>query len=440
MKMLEKIRTTERLIVEKSRGLIDWLSVLCLTSLPVFFVIKTPIKKFFYLLLFLMAMFYWVSCKNYRQLYKDMRWVVLIFLTYFPYSLASIWINDLSVKHADNAVHFLFFAVIAVCFGQARLKKIFWYGLSCAAIVAAMVAFYQKFHLGMARPHGAYGANELGLSGAIKFGMVAVIFTLLALQASLHSGFSSKARGFHGFAAFVGVAGCLVIGSRGPWIALLIVSVCLLIPKIKSLSTKNPVAVGAVTFILGTVLVLGFREPVFSRLDSTWIEIQAIRGGNWNTSIGVRLEMWKSAMEMFMENPYFGVGINQFANALDVMIADGKAPAYLGIFYQTHNEYFQYLATGGLIGFTYLFLLFFLPFFYFAKSLMKANRLKDDPLPAVGGLVVVICFSIFSLTDNVFDRQMTNSLYAFLVLGFSCLTARENEKYKGKKQVRGQDE
>ncbi len=438
--MVENLRVSESFIGEKSRSRIDGVSVFCLTALPIFFVVQTPIKKYLYILLFLTSIFYWITSKNYREPYKDIKWIALIFILYFPYSLASIWINDLSIKPADNAVHFLFFVIIAISFGQARLKKIFWYGLSCAAIVAAMVAFYQKFHLGMARPHGVYGVNELGLSGAIKFGMVAVVFTLLALQASLHAGFSSRVRCFHGFSAFVGLAGCLVIGSRGPWIALLIVAVCLLIPKVRSLSHQKPVIVAAVIFALGAVLIFGFRDLVFLRLDSTWIEIQSIRKGNWNTSIGVRLEMWKAAIEMFMENPYFGVGINQFGKALDIMVADGKAPEHLGIFYQTHNEYFQALATGGLIGFTYLILLFFLPFIYFLKSFIAINKLKNDSLPAVGGLVVVICFLIFSLTDNIFDRQMTNSLFAFLILGFSFLTAREKVDYNGRKEHKVQSE
>jgi O-antigen ligase len=268
-----------------------------------------------------------------------------------------------------------------------------------------------------------YGINEeLGLSAAIKFGMVTVIFSLLALVIALDDRTPIKARCLHACAFLVGFAGCHAIGSRGPWLVMVLVGFGIFIinaPRQYGKTRWLTLFLGLLSVVL---VALVFHTKIHHFISSISAELMAIDNGNFNTSSGHRIEMWKAALAMFIANPFFGVGMNQFGNHLQQMIASAQAPQFLVHYGQTHNEYFQALATGGIVGFAYLLWLFVAPLFFFIRHLAHRRKIGNDSLAPLGGLVTILAFALFSITDNIFDRQMTTSLFAFLVLGFVVMT------------------
>lgn len=394
-----------------------------LSLLPLTFVFPSHLTALPYVVLLMVATHALFSHAGARRRYAAFAPVALAFGMYFPYSLASIWLQHGTLKAADNGLHFLFFLVIAICFAELRSQRLFWRGLSAAAWATCALALYQRFGLHIDRPYGMYGINALRLSGSIKFGMVATVFTLLALLVALDRRIAVPDRVWHGSAALAGYAGCLAIGSRGPLLALLIISMGLAAGKISRLHKKQR---GRATLaaLLGAVLLAAlFHTEIAELITLTGADISTMRSGNLETSIGQRLVMWKAALTMFAAHPWFGVGMNQFGNHLHALIAAGQAPAYVAVFGHTHNEYLEALATGGIVGLAYLLWLFGAPLAFFLRHL--AQRPADgDPIAALGGLITVLCFAFFAIGDNIFDRQMTTSLFAFLTLGFAVMTAR----------------
>lgn len=400
--------------------------ILCaLSLLPVVFVFPSQLKTVLYVVLLAAAIYLLCTSAEARQTYGLFRPIALALGLYLPYSLVSIWLQHGLIKTADNGAHFLFFLVIAVCFQKLRWQRMFWYGISAAAFAAGALAMYQRFGLDIERPYGMYGINQMGLSGAIKFGMVTTVFSLLALLAALDKKTPMRIRLWHAGAALAGFAGCQVIGSRGPWLALAIIGTGMMIAKMVNLSGRRRWLAVFATLSCSLLLIVLFYHQLYIRLFSTVTELSAMHDGNLNSSIGARVEMSKAAMTMFIDHPFFGVGMNQFGIYLRHLIAAGQAPQFISIYDHPHNEYLEALATGGIVGIAYLLWLFGAPFTYFLRHFARRQSDGLNTLAPLGGLITVLSFALFAAGDNIFDRQMTASLFAFLILGFAVITAHK---------------
>jgi O-antigen ligase len=405
-----------------SKRHIDFIALWSLTLIPVSLVFSPRVKPLIYLAAFMVAIYLLIKFPEKRKVYSEFRLVAYAFAFMLPYTFVSVWLHGRMLDGVDNALHFLLFLVIAACFQQLPSARIFWCGISAAAFGAGALAIYQKFGLHIDRPYGMYGISKIGLSGAIKFGMVTTVFSLLALIGALDKEAPLKFRVWHVIGAITGIAGCQVIGSRGPWIIMLLLSLGIVIGKLLYANRKQRWIIIAVS-ILVAVLLLAFFYPYLSNtLDVTFREAQAIESGDNTTSLGHRIELWKASIAMFLSHPLFGVGMQQFRFQLEGMIAAGQAPRSIAVFGHAHNEYLEFLANGGLFGFSYLLVLYGAPVVFFLRQLrIRIFRRQNATVP-LAGLVTVLSFALFSFGDNIFDRQMTNSLFAFLTLGLAVLS------------------
>ncbi|WP_334190707.1 O-antigen ligase family protein [Noviherbaspirillum sp.] len=389
------------------------------------------LKSILYAVLLLVALLLLASRHEARASYRAILPIVVALGLYLPYSLLSIWLHQGMVKSADNGVHFLYFVIIAVCFLELDPRRLFWFGISAAAIGAGVLALYQRFELGLPRPYGMYGVSEIGLSGAIKFAMVTTLFSLLALSAALNRGNPTRERLCHGAAALVGFAGCQVIASRGPWLVFVLVACGMGIVYLLKLD-KRRMGIALLTALISAAFVVGvFYAELHERVSLTVNEISSLQNGDLNTSLGARIAMWKAALAIFSTHPFLGIGLNKFGVHLNEMIAAGQAPAFVAVFGHTHNEYLEALVTGGIIGLAYLLWLLGAPLVFFVRRLMRFHAAGVNVAAPAGGLITVICFALFALSDNIFDRQMTTSLYAFLILGFAVMAMQDVRSHAG---------
>jgi O-antigen ligase len=423
LKNVDSHRLLPKIFMQVTRDrFFEFVAVWALSLVPVILVFPSHIKAITYLALLLCAIYLLYTNAEVRKTYSAFKSTALAFALYLPYSLASIWLQNGSWPAADNGMHFLFFVVIAVCFHKLGSKQLFWAGIGAAAFGAGALALYQRFGLHIERPYGLYGFREIG-SGAIKFAMVATVFSLLALVAALDKHMPAKTRLWCGIAALIGFAGCQVIGSRGPWLTLVVIGIGITMRSIFQLDGRRRKLAVILALVLSTILLSSFHAQLHHLLILTSNEIASIRSGNFNTSIGHRIEMWRAAIIMFVEHPFFGIGMDQFGEHLHEMANSGRVAKFVGVYNAAHNEYLHALATGGIVGLVYLLWLFGAPLVFFLQELVARNAKGEETILPVSGLIIVASFALFSTTDTIFDRQMTTSLFAFLTLGFAVMTA-----------------
>ena len=83
------------------------------------------------------------------------------------------------------------------------------------------------------------------------------------------------------------------------------------------------------------------------RMQQGLSDLENYQSGHLNTSWGIRLELWKFAIEAFLINPLYGWG----AKAFDAITATGvifSVPSFKAQHF--HSDFFNTLASGGIIG------------------------------------------------------------------------------------------
>ncbi|ACZ12826.1 O-antigen ligase family protein [Sulfurospirillum deleyianum] len=91
------------------------------------------------------------------------------------------------------------------------------------------------------------------------------------------------------------------------------------------------------------------------RIDTIFVDVQKMKQGVWNTSIGLRLSYWLLAKEIVLEHPLLGVGYGDYKLAVEEALQkndfgiEAKAKAFL-ITNDLHSQYLMVVVQGGLIG------------------------------------------------------------------------------------------
>lgn len=396
---------------------------LLLAALPVFAVVRVSgvWVCFFAIIisynLFLTTENRYLQVVKAHYLTKPNNYLLSVYLAYFVFSLGSVLLLNSSLNSIDNACIFL--AWLAISPIMAILipnSRVFGYGCLSAVVIALAIAMNQFYLLDIRRPYGMYGGGSSG-TGAIKFGDVSLLLGILSFIFLSEN----QLEKLGALGAFIGFIVCLYTGARGGLFALLLgVLVWFFYFKNNRLSLRVAVS-GILLSVAGFFIIDAImNNALLTRIHETSVEFFSLFNKELDTSIGIRLQLWKAALIMFKNHPVVGVGLNNFDSALMVLNKDHLVSDAAAKYTHAHNEYLCSLATGGIIGFVLTCLLFVIPILWFKKDYQQNAWAKS-------GFWGVLLMSFFALTDCMFDRRMTVMLFAILVA--LCMAGNISQKH-----------
>jgi O-antigen ligase len=355
----------------------------------------------------------------YVRHFRTIAYILVGFVGYFLISLFRMQIFGQELKTLDGPSRLLFgLSCIGFVIYFKPSKRWFCWGLCLGAIGAGVLALVQRLVFGIDRVAGF-------THHPISFGDLALAMGLMALcTLSVFRG--TRWIALPWLALMAGMLASILSGSRGGWLALPIVAWPLLH---YGRALYGKAIVWSFGFCLG-LMVLAYVVPatgVAFRLAEAMSDVQGyIQNNDATTSVGIRLELWKASWLMFSEHPLIGVGRDQFDNALQQLAAQGALQISPALSYSSsHNDMLHFLATGGLLDFSCLLLMYGAPAMFFVRILQQPPDSRQ--ISALMGLVLVLCFIAFSLTDVMFWLMMPKVFYVMMtsvLIGF-CLTAQE---------------
>ena len=283
-------------------------------------------------------------------------------------------------------------------FGMSR--NILFIGAIGGAIAAGSLGYYQKYVIGL------NVAN--GFTHKIPFGDISLMLGMFSL-AALIPGKNWKAPLWLSVLAVLGfgfgLLGSLCSGTRGGWIALPLLFWLILSTAITSRKLRWGLFSGFVVLLL---LIYSNNSLVQSKVDRAVTTTQSyFAEGKIEGSAGTRLEMWKGALTIFAENPWIGVGKEQYSTAAERLKAEGRFKT--DIYDHPHNDMFNLLAELGVIGGLALLLLYGLLIRFFV------HWRHVDPQLACMGLLLCFGYVDFSLTQAMFEHNISTSFLAINV-------------------------
>ena len=196
--------------------------------------------------------------------------------------------------------------------------------------------------------------------------------------------------------------------SRGLWLA---VAVTILVLLLKSILTKNKITwlfILIVTII--TLTLMTQLDTVTKRVEITKNEVLQIFNGNLHTSIGARLQLWQAAPHLINDSPIIGLGDTHVERKKE-LAKQNIISEQIIIFTHYHNQFIDAVVRYGVIGLSLLLCTIALPIYYFFKN----NSEHKWP-----GALIVLIYTIASLTDVPFHHAQTLTLYFLIIYITLC--------------------
>lgn len=219
--------------------------------------------------------------------------------------------------------------------------------------------------------------------------------------------------------------------ARGAWLALPFCLVLLLYVAVHYKKIRIWMALIVPVLLAVAVVLTPAADIVSTRWQKAVDDIELYQSENKIfTSVGIRLAMWEVAVDVWKRYPIVGTGPGDFylemqSDKVQEKYEVRKVYKKMPVISSTHNIFMQSLATTGAIGFVVMCsALFVLPF-----RLFYMTRLKGDGINVVSlsGIVVLIAFAVFGLTESWILRAPMVSVFLIYIVTLMCAASREED-------------
>ncbi len=296
-------------------------------------------------------------------------------------------------------------------------RRALWWGLIGGAIAGAVFIAYQRWALGVDRPGG--------LINSITFGDIVLCMGLLCLAGM--QDFSGRAALWPGIGALAGLFGSIASGTRGGWIAIVFALLVLLrYSHVLRGRLRKGLALLALALMVSAFFIPQTGARV--RVDQGIHDVeQYLSGGETYTNVGIRFELWRSAVQLIRQHPLLGANPLAERGELAALVAQQQVPPYVLEFPHYHNDILQTLVFGGLLGLLVWGATLVAPLLFFVRMLNCPNASRNGATaPALAGLLLVLSYFSFGLTEVIFWSVRSCMFYAlmcFLLIGL-CLNTQ----------------
>lgn len=340
-------------------------------------------------------------------------------------ALASTWASDWVPSPAAalrQTIHFVIknglVAVVLVLFFAKGLKRSIFERQFLLPLLVLFILNFAYLVLqrktGIDLSHGwsatlpqhrfAYGVYRIsGFMGhplSLSFNLITLTLLFGGLAIDSEFNWTRKERGLLLGLASVAAAGLLISGSRWP---LIVVAVTFLTCEGRLLWRWRWRAAGAGALI---AIILFFEKSIIGRFG------ELIQRDTVNAERFERLVFWKVHWQMFLDNPWVGVGL---AATPAAKVQYYAAVGYNKDSYNAHNIYLQTLADSGIVGALGLLVLLF-----FVAKLTRGLPEGRGRRPAVYLLVATVL-------GGIMQNTLRDTEYLFgLWLGFATIIALSN--------------
>ncbi len=361
--------------------------------------------------------------------------VSIFFLVTLLITLNSGFVYKILGKH----IHILLVVPVYIYLRYVGVKQAFlWYGLVAGAVMAMGIAVYDVWITDTPKYWGNGDLRAMGITHPIIFGNLSLIMGCMSMAGF---GWFKQQKGFQVVLPVLslssGVLTSVLSVSRGGWVAVpfLIAVFFWYIYSHFTYKQKFVIAV-MILSIIGTLYMIPSTK-VSHHIGRTIDNIQQyseseIKSRKRATSVGTRFEMWQAAWKIYLDNPVSGVGWGHYQEQARKQVVQGLRNKVSASFDHPHSEYFMALASGGSIGFIILIQLFLIPAWLFIKYIKKGET-ADIRRLALAGLVLIVAYMAFGLSEPMLYRSRSVNFFAFYLAVFMAAISTEQSKLNSKK-------
>lgn len=220
-----------------------------------------------------------------------------------------------------------------------------------------------------------------------------------------------------------GTIAILLTGSRGVWPGLAVVAIAAFAAGAWRL--RFPLRTWLLFACLLSTLAWIAAPLVATRVDALQRDAARYEIGDFDTSLGARLDLLKVAGDAFLAHPWRGVGVGNFGSYLQAAPICSESDTAFCRMGHAHSDLPEWAATMGIPGLLGIIALYGVPLVLFARERRRAARPSTSA--ATVGVLFVATFALCGLTQSMFAHQLAAAFYPTMVglLAGYCLLERE---------------
>jgi len=357
-----------------------------------------------------------VKYNNSTQLSRDEKFFYFSIIIFFLVVLSITIYSGFVYKIIGKYLHILLIIPIYIYLRHTGIKLFYlWYGLVAGSIITTGIAIYDVLIMNSGRAHG--------LTHPIVFGNLALVMGCMSMAGmGWFKRCASWSIVFPLVALLCGVFSSTLSESRGGWVAVPFLVVVFLWYIKSSFSFRLRAIISALLLVAFGAMYVIPQTGVSSHIDRTINSFQHYSDGKvildtQRTAVSTRLEMWKASWKMFLDNPVLGVGWGHYQEQAKLQIEQGLRKNSAALYDHPHNQFISALASGGSLGFIVTIMLFLMPAWLFVKYI-KQGKTEDIKCLALAGLVLIVAYMAFGLSESILDRSRSVNFFAFYLAIF----------------------
>lgn len=345
--------------------------------------------------------------KNYKniQITSVDKLVIVILSAYFIASIP-VYFKDMETTRyfKGSARYLLFIPIYFLIKNELKTpelsRKYIDIGIIFGSIGTLAIALYQYYLLDMRRVDG--------FLYSINFGYLACSLAFLALTFSKDSKFQLLL-----IISFLMDAYATTLTlTRGAIFVIPILLIAFMFLYDKQNQIKRIISSGMACLVLFSVMFT-FSPSFNSRINYTANEFSMIYNGEIqkSASSGGRISIWNGAINSFLESPLIGQTFKEREEKLKDLYSKGKISKGMSETKRAHahNQYFEMLASYGILGVIAFILLLFVPLIFFLKRIYQTNY-------ALSGFIFVAGFSLFCMTEVPLEQNLISTYYGLMLV------------------------
>lgn len=202
--------------------------------------------------------------------------------------------------------------------------------------------------------------------------------------------------------------------TRGVWLAMIWLLALYFVQKMIRNFSLKALSV-AISLLVISGVIFSSIPTVQQRFAETKHELTEIQSDNLNSSWGVRIQLWKTAIQAIESQPIFGVGTIGWKQLVDNNVKLGKLTATIGDYgfanAHAHNQFLDSYMRLGIIGLAISLFFITYPTFTFKNNnnpcvklylpiFLLICGLSDVPLFHTGLIYMVALYPFIILSDE----------------------------------------
>ena len=253
-------------------------------------------------------------------------------------------------------------------------------------------------------PHLSEGHWRFGgiTSGMIQGSLLSMSLPVYVLMFMHLQDYRQKIFAF--IAVIIGIIAILLTGTRGAWLAVVI-----LIPLVVLIHSKRKLKSLAMIFLsLSLIAGITIITPTLSQRVETITDLKM-------QSNSERLLMWESAWQMFKDYPILGVGYGQYKIAYQTKYISPLAKERT--LEHAHNNFMQMLGECGILGFS----AFVFMWIYLSRLTLR-GWFKEKNIAYLLFFCVMWGMMLHGFTEFNFETSMTSKIFWYSLALFLLFT------------------